>query len=276
MFILAAATGGLVVLLRLALQLLGWGLDVDGDFDDAAGDSGNGFQVLTVRGLSSFFLMFGLTGLALARSGASAGGSILGGCAAGLVALWVIARLLKAARQLQSGGTLPSRAAEGCLGTVYTTIPAGGTGRITVRIGQRLRELDAVHADATALPTGTAVRVVRVERSVAVVEPFPGVPMPDVLNVWVLPMAGFILVVFLTLVFLASRYKRCPSDQVLVVFGKVGAGQSARCIHGGGVLVLPLVQGSAYLSLTPMTIAIPLQKALSMQNIRINVPSSCA
>jgi membrane protein implicated in regulation of membrane protease activity len=178
MFILAAATGGLVVLLRLALQLLGWGLDVDGDFDDAAGDSGDGFQVLTVHGLSSFFLMFGLAGLALARSGASAGGSILGGCAAGLVALWVIARLLKAAHRLQSSGTLPSRAAEGCLGTVYTTIPAGGTGRVTVRIGQRLRELDAVHADATALPTGTAVRVVRVERSVAVVEPFPGPGRP--------------------------------------------------------------------------------------------------
>jgi flotillin len=59
-----------------------------------------------------------------------------------------------------------------------------------------------------------------------------------------------------------------------VVFGKVGAGQSARCIHGGGVMVLPLIQGSAYMSLTPMTIAIPLQKALSLQNIRINVPST--
>lgn len=94
------------------------------------------------------------------------------------------------------------------------------------------------------------------------------------LNIWVLPLVGFVLLLFLTLVFLASRYKRCPSDQILVVFGKVGAGQSARCIHGGGVMVLPLIQGSAYMSLTPMTIAIPLQKALSLQNIRINVPST--
>ena len=98
--------------------------------------------------------------------------------------------------------------------------------------------------------------------------------MPEQLNVWVFPALGLVLLVFLTLGFLASRYKRCPSDKILVVFGKVGAGQSARCIHGGGVMVLPLVQGSAYMSLTPMTISIPLQKALSLQNIRINVPST--
>ena len=98
--------------------------------------------------------------------------------------------------------------------------------------------------------------------------------MLENLNIWVLPVVGFAFLIFLTLAFLASRYKRCPSDKILVVFGKVGAGQSARCIHGGGVLVLPLIQGSAYMSLTPMTISIPLQKALSLQNIRINVPST--
>ncbi len=98
--------------------------------------------------------------------------------------------------------------------------------------------------------------------------------MLESINLWVFPVLGFALLLLLTLVFLASRYKRCPSDKILVVFGKVGAGQSARCIHGGGVLVLPLIQGSAFMSLTPMTISIPLQKALSMQNIRINVPST--
>ena len=76
------------------------------------------------------------------------------------------------------------------------------------------------------------------------------------------------------LLYLASRYKRCPSDRVLVIYGKVGAGQSAQCIHGGGKLVLPLIQDYSYLSLTPLTISIPLQNALSMQNIRINVPST--
>jgi len=58
------------------------------------------------------------------------------------------------------------------------------------------------------------------------------------------------------------------------VYGKVGEGQSARCIHGGGTFVWPLIQDYAFMSLTPMTINIPLQNALSLQNIRINVPST--
>ncbi len=91
---------------------------------------------------------------------------------------------------------------------------------------------------------------------------------------WILPIAAFLVLVVSTIIFLASRYKRCPSDKILVVYGKVGKGQSANCIHGGGTLIWPLIQDYAYISLTPMTISIPLQKALSLQNIRINVPST--
>jgi flotillin len=83
-----------------------------------------------------------------------------------------------------------------------------------------------------------------------------------------------VVILLITVLFLATRYKRCPSDKILVVFGKVGVGQSARCIHGGGAFIWPLIQDYAYMSLTPMSIAIPLQKALSLQNIRINVPST--
>ena len=91
---------------------------------------------------------------------------------------------------------------------------------------------------------------------------------------WVVPIAALVILVVSTIAFLASRYRRCPSDKILVVYGKVGAGQSANCIHGGGAFIWPLIQDCAFLSLTPMTIAIPLQKALSLQNIRINVPST--
>ena len=94
------------------------------------------------------------------------------------------------------------------------------------------------------------------------------------LGFWVLPIVAFVVLVISTLAFLASRYKRCPSDKILVIYGRVGTGQSANCIHGGGTLVWPLIQDYAYMNLTPMTINIPLQKALSMQNIRINVPST--
>ena len=91
---------------------------------------------------------------------------------------------------------------------------------------------------------------------------------------WILVgVVAFILVVS-TLVIFAARYKRCPSDKILVIYGKVGDQQSARTLHGGGALVLPLIQDCSFLSLTPMTISIPLQGALSLQNIRIHVPST--
>jgi len=85
---------------------------------------------------------------------------------------------------------------------------------------------------------------------------------------------GLGIIVFFMIVYMASRYKRCPSDKILVVYGKVGSGRSARCIHGGGSMVWPIIQDYAFLSLTPMTIGIPLKNALSMQNIRIDVPST--
>ncbi len=91
---------------------------------------------------------------------------------------------------------------------------------------------------------------------------------------WLAAIIALSIIVFMLLMFLASRYKRCPSDKILVIFGKVGKDQSAECIHGGGTLVIPLIQDYAYMDLTPMTINIPLQNALSFQNIRINVPST--
>ncbi len=93
-------------------------------------------------------------------------------------------------------------------------------------------------------------------------------------NYWLLFIVAAVILFVSTLLFLASRYKRCPSDKILVVFGKVGDGRSANCIHGGGTMVWPLIQDYSFLKLTPITIGIPLQNALSFQNIRINVPST--
>ena len=83
-------------------------------------------------------------------------------------------------------------------------------------------------------------------------------------------VAMFLITIYKLLI---GRYKRCPSNRVLVIFGRVGRGNTARCIHGGAKLVWPLVQDYDWLSLEPMQIEIPLQDALSMENIRVNVPS---
>lgn len=85
--------------------------------------------------------------------------------------------------------------------------------------------------------------------------------------------AGASVLLFLVL-FLASRYRRCPSDKILVIYGSVGSDRASKCIHGGGALVWPVIQDSAFLSLTPITMSIPLENALSHQNIRIHVPST--
>ena len=70
---------------------------------------------------------------------------------------------------------------------------------------------------------------------------------------------------------MASRYKRCPSDKILVVYGRTG-GASAKCIHGGGAFIVPIIQDFAYLDLKPISIEANLKSALSKQNIRVDVP----
>lgn len=79
------------------------------------------------------------------------------------------------------------------------------------------------------------------------------------------------VVLFVTISALLSRYKRCPSDKILVVYGKTG-GSSAKCVHGGGTFIWPVVQGYAYLDLKPLSIEANLTNALSRQNIRVDVP----
>lgn len=82
------------------------------------------------------------------------------------------------------------------------------------------------------------------------------------------------LFIFGFLILLARQYKRCPSNRVLVIFGRAGsAGQAAKTVHGGASFVVPLLQDYAFLSLEPIQIEIPLRGALSSENIRVNVPS---
>jgi len=90
-------------------------------------------------------------------------------------------------------------------------------------------------------------------------------------------IATIVLLFFVTVIGFATRYKRCPSDKILVVYGKTGgkgASKSAKCIHGGATFVWPVIQDHAFLDLTPIPIEIKLEGALSLQNIRVNTPST--
>ena len=86
-----------------------------------------------------------------------------------------------------------------------------------------------------------------------------------------------VAVLFVTFAAILKRYKRCPSDKVMVIYGKTGRNKqgsisSARCIHGGAAFIWPVFQDYAFLDLKPISIECNLTNALSKQNIRVDVP----
>ena len=98
----------------------------------------------------------------------------------------------------------------------------------------------------------------------------------DVLGIMIFAV---VLILVAAVMFFAQRYKRCPPDQIMVIYGRTertadGRPKPSKTLHGGASLVWPLIQDYAYISLKPMTINIDLRGALSLQNIRINVPST--
>ena len=101
--------------------------------------------------------------------------------------------------------------------------------------------------------------------------------MPNTSSLLVL-ICVIALIVLTTLIVIASRYRKCPSDKVMVIYGKVGSNadgtsRSAKCIHGGAAFIWPVIQSVEFLDLTPMSINVDLKNALSKQNIRVDVPS---
>jgi flotillin len=96
---------------------------------------------------------------------------------------------------------------------------------------------------------------------------FAGIPTGIIVAVLV------VAAILITIMAYASRYRKCPSDRIMVIYGKTAGGKAAVTIHGGAKFVWPVFQDYGYLSLRPMQIEVNLDNALCNQNIRINVPS---
>lgn len=96
---------------------------------------------------------------------------------------------------------------------------------------------------------------------------------------WIGIAIAIVAVLFLGVALpLLKRIKKCPSDKVMVKYGKIGktkdgAASSSKCIHGGAEFIWPFVQAYSFLDLTPISINVDLRNALSHQNIRVDVPS---
>jgi membrane protein implicated in regulation of membrane protease activity len=187
LFVICAAFGTILFVIRLVLMFIGGGgeegaADADaGGMDGADGhdlgghdlaDSDLSFKALSLQGITAFFMMFGLVGWALVRQGnVPAALSILGGTIAGLATVWIMKKIFQAAGALQSSGTLDLQNAIGQEGLVYLTIHPGQIGKVQVVVQGRLSVLNAIAEDKTEeIKTGQRVWVVRVSADTLVVE----------------------------------------------------------------------------------------------------------
>ncbi len=140
-------------------------VEIDGhaDVHHGGGDSDASFKLLTLQGITAFLMMFGLVGLAMhINSRSSEPLAILAGFAAGMLALYVVAKLFAFMKGLQSSGTVDIRNAVGAAGSVYLTIPTGGIGEVQVAVQERLRIYEAKAENGEEIKTGQNVRVVNV------------------------------------------------------------------------------------------------------------------
>jgi len=179
-FLVCALVGGLFVLLKFIMMFSGFDHDTSADMDTGGGgidahhsDSDAGFKFLSLHGITSFLMMFGLVGLALYRqSQLGIFISMVGAIASGMASVWIIGKLFMLTVKLKSSGTISIDSTVGAQGKVYLTIPkeGDGTGRVLISVRNSLREYDAITQESESLSTGTPIRVVWVDGNVLVVE----------------------------------------------------------------------------------------------------------
>ncbi len=163
-FLVCAAAGGTFLVCQILAGLIGFGGDHDTDTDSDSDSDGSWFLgMLTVRAVTAAFLFFGIGGMIALQYEAeelSAFGIAVG---SGLVALYLVALLMKSLAGLKSDGTARVDRAVGRTGTVYLRIPGGkaGPGKVQLMLQNRTVEYQAVTAGGE-LPTGTPIKVVAV------------------------------------------------------------------------------------------------------------------
>jgi hypothetical protein len=121
-----------------------------------------GFQLLSVQGLTSFFMMFGLVGLALLKAGLPVLVTVLGGVLAGLATVAITGLIFTQMKRLQTEGTINIQNTVGTQGSVYLTIPKNGTGQVQIIAQGSLKIFDAISTNRSVIATGEKIRVIGV------------------------------------------------------------------------------------------------------------------
>jgi membrane protein implicated in regulation of membrane protease activity len=165
-FLFCAVLGGIIFVIRMVFMTAGLGghdVHDGGGFDhaEAHSDSDTSFKLFSLHGLTGFFMMFGLVGLAMSKQFWIPDlVAVAGGIAAGLCTVWVIGKTLVSMSKLQSDGTLNIGSAVGQEGRVYLKIPSGGTGQVQVPCQGRLTIYDAMAAGREEIRSGEPVIVI--------------------------------------------------------------------------------------------------------------------
>ena len=159
--------GGTLFLLRVMMMFMGG--SVSDDTIDSALETGGdhadadiSFKLISVQGLTSFFMMFGLVGLALLKAGLPVFVTVLGGMLAGLVTVAITGLIFTQMKRLQTEGTIHIQNTIGTQGNVYLTIPKNGTGQVQIIAQGSLKIFDAVSSNKNVIATGEKVQVVGV------------------------------------------------------------------------------------------------------------------
>ncbi|HEU4430370.1 MAG TPA: NfeD family protein [Myxococcota bacterium] len=177
LFVFSALLGGGAFVLRTVLMLLGVGGDhgFGGDPGDVShGDIDAGARLVSIQGIAAFLMIFGLVGLALTREAALGPQlAVAISLAAGLAAMWVVARVFTLMMRLQSSGTIDLEHAVGEEGVVYLTIKPSSGGQVQLNVQGRLGIFDAQADGGGEIATGRTVRVVGVRANQLVVEALP-------------------------------------------------------------------------------------------------------
>ena len=181
-YFICAVIGGTLFLLRSILMFCGLG-DDGGDGPDAAGalaDDPDGsspiddFKLISMHSLTSFLMMFGLSGFLLLRAKCPLAVAVAASLVIGVLTMFIIAKIFQSSRRLQSDGTIYLSDAVGATGSVYLTIRPGETGQVEVTVRGAKKIFDARCVDAAlSLPTGTPVRVAKAD-GLLLVEPLDG------------------------------------------------------------------------------------------------------
>lgn len=164
-FFVCAIAGGTVFVIRTIMLLIGLGTDTDvGEaVHSGMADTDVSFHFLTIHGITAFFLIFGVTGMVVLKSRDSEWLAVGAGIAAGLLVMFMIAKIFSSMRRLQTEGNIRMENAIGQEGVVYLNIPPGGIGKVQVSIQGSLKIFDARTGAAKELiRTGDRVKVVEV------------------------------------------------------------------------------------------------------------------